>query len=90
MVAPPPPATISALAGTVIPDEEAAVTELSPVIRPLASIERTGISVLLPTFDCAVVIACSVGFGYEPVKSPPADAVADSAPISLAVGKICW
>ena len=46
---------------------------VAPATRPLASIVRTGTAVAEPYVAAVTPLVARVGFGYVPVRSPPAD-----------------
>jgi hypothetical protein len=69
----PGPVAVTSPVRAVMPVPEVDTgTAESAVTRPFASTLITGTVVLLPMLFCAVVTAANAGFGYVPVKSPPA------------------
>jgi len=69
------PAVVTVDSGTLVVSDGAAVVTF--VTRPLESVVITGIAVAEPYVD-AVTTAPNVGFGYVPVRSPPAVPVGGS------------
>ena len=69
------PAVVTVDSGTLVVSDGVAVVTV--VTRPLESVVITGIAVAEPYVD-AVPTDPNVGFGYVPVRSPPADPVGGS------------